>query len=145
VAPLATTTYTLEVDCIGSADPCAQSSDEMTVVVLADPVPAAVGASLRLAKSLPEGIDFTWTDLTGPVSDYEIVAHPWTLGLPTPVAMDGASVKRRAAGGAPPVSDPTGLLDPPSDLVSWKVRGTSPCSFSPGPTCNGFPVQLACP
>jgi hypothetical protein len=110
----------------------------MSVTVLADPLPVAVGNSLRAVKEGSTDIRFTWLDLTAtPTGGYELVILPSTAGPPTPANMDGADVVHNEV--IPPGDQfqiHVGGLQLAPALNFYKIRAVSACSHSRGPTGN---------
>lgn len=149
--PAGDTTYRVTaVDAAGCV-----SSSSVTVQVLPDPVPGPLGNYLRARK---EGRDvaFNLRELTTLVGSYELVCHEPTGPTPcatsrptdpTPVRIDGAITLTSTPPGSPAwtLRHVDGIETCPK-LLFYKVRATSPCTGTRGPTCDGFPMQLLpCP
>lgn len=141
VAPVVSTLYTLEVRCEGGA-PCGPSTatDTTLVSLEPDPLPGALGPTLRAAKSGADDLELTWTDLVEPVTAYEILSLDCDSDLdgscdtdPTRATLAGSpSTAARSAPGTELHVETSGLRRP-SWLVFYKVRALSPCSETPGP------------
>lgn len=147
--PEVDTTYTLAaLDVRGCV-----SADTVRVTVTPDPLPPALGASVRVTKSGNDAI-IAWEDLTEPWRSYETVvlecsSRDWRVACPGspphPVNIQAAPLAAPAV--APGVERliHAGALDR-GDLLFYKVRATSLCAGRPGPTCNPWPRQVpACP
>lgn len=126
----------------------------LRVTTIPDPIPPPVDASLRVTKS---GLDvrLAWQDIPAiAASGYESVflecplrAYRSSCGgrVPDPVTIQAAPVVGPPVAVGAQADVHPGALDL-GDLIFYKVRALSPCSGSPGPTCNGFPRQLPpCP
>ena len=118
-----------------ASNPGTVLQDQMSVTVLADPLPVAVGNSLRAVKEGSTDIRFTWLDLTMPTGGYELVILPSPAGPPTPANMDSAPVVH---GEVIPPGDQfqihVGGLALAPDLNFYKVRAISACTHARGPT-----------
>lgn len=155
--PAGASTFTLEIACFDDPACTAASTAEVAVSALPDPLPPPLGATLRVAKAETRDVRVTWSDLSGGpdlVSAYEALALDRDVdGAPEPARMDAATglgqvpagTERLEHAGALEMPCPLGAGMSPCRLLFYKVRATSPCSASPGPTCNGFPGQEPCP
>jgi len=116
---------------------CVSTADETVVTVDPDPLPGAVGYTLRASKINDDDILFSWVDRQPPVGGYELVVHPIDQGAPTPAAMDAAEVVhgRLVPQGLQSMVHQGGQGLPPY-LSFYKVRAVSYCSQAPGPTKN---------
>lgn len=132
---------------------CASTSS-VQVTVTPDPLPRAVGDTLRVTRSGALDTDVTWQDVPDPARDYEVVvldcaSRDWRNGCagrsPDPTTMQNAPLA------GPPVAVGTQALVHAGavsrgDLLFYLVRATSPCAGLDGPTCNPWPMQLPpCP
>jgi hypothetical protein len=134
------------------------ATDDLVVTTLPDPLPLALGASVRVRKlgaPAPADVEISWTDLAGAnVAGYEVVFLDcagrlfrtecgWRL--PDPPTIQASPLV------APQVPPGTQLIVHAGafdlgDLIFYKVRATSPCANRPGPTCNPWPHQIPpCP
>jgi len=153
--PPGSSTYTLEVACFGDPNCAASSSASFHLTPLQDLIPPPLGAALRVAKSIPRDVRLSWQDLIPAelAHSYQvIVLDNDVVSPPTPSQMDGANVISEATPQVEFLLHEGALLSPcpaagmsPCKLLFYNVRATSPCSATPGPTCDGFPAQVPCP
>jgi hypothetical protein len=114
----------------GVGDACDNCPDRINPWQEPDDIPAAVGSSLRAHKTEhSHGVRFTWSDLE-PLTfqDYELlVLTGEELRSGTSfAAAEVVGVTLSGPGGA-------GHAARPDPLLCYKVRGTSPCTRTPGP------------
>ena len=119
VVPTGTSTYTLELHC----DTCSACVDaaSITVTVMPDPIPPDQGNILRAVKQSTDVV----LDFAG------AAAIRWRLYRDGSKPFLGASALT-------PDTTTTKLIDvgavtPPPALWFYRVKGLSPCSFTPGP------------
>lgn len=143
VSPAVTTTYSVEAQ---TDKGCAAVAD-LEVRVLPNPIPPPLGATLRVARADPD-IAIEFARIPPPTGDYQLLAlRPGPCPsppspLPAPLVFRSAEIL--ATGVQPPLLHAGGIGSCP-DLVFYKVRGTSPCTATPGDLCDGFPAQVPCP
>jgi len=109
-----------------------------------DPAPAPVGNVLRVSR-VDDDLWFEWADVSD-VGGFDLLEFDGADGDPAPEELDAARVLVRTAPGETAWVDPGGALRAPARAYH-QVRALSPCPLSlrPGPTCDGFPAQVACP
>lgn len=149
VSPEVPTTYTLAAfDIRGCV-----AIDSIDVAVVPDPLPPALGDSVR-AQRQGNDVIIGWDDLLDPWPAYEVVmlecpSRRWRVTCPLRPP-DPANIQAAPLAG-PPV--PQGVFQlvhanalDRGDLLFYKVRATSVCARRPGPTCNPWPQQVPpCP
>jgi hypothetical protein len=149
VTPSQDTTYSvLATDIRGCT-----STASVTIRTVADPIPPALGKTVRVSKAGGPDLRIRWQDLVGfDVSGYETVVlecssrDHWTacpLLPPNPTNVDRAPVVGFVAPGVQEIIH-RGAFDL-GDLLCYRVRALSPCGRR-GPTCNPWPMQVPpCP
>lgn len=148
-------TYTLEARCFGDPECPGVSTDSFVASPLPDDIPPPVGNSLKVTR-VDRDLELRWTDQNPPgtVGTYQLLVQDGSaLWPPAPAAIENAPVVgevQQEIGSV--VHD--GAIDTPCMILSnqspclllcYQVRATSPCSTTPGTTCDGFPMQVPCP
>lgn len=138
VASVIGVTYTVTV----TDDLGCPATASVTLQAAPDDPPSSVGPSLRLDRR-GDDVRYTWTDAPEPATSFQGVA----LDCPSPPGGTCATDPTAAALAAQPtffdvppgtqVFDEIGAVPDLQASASWlvfiKVRGTSPCSATPGP------------
>lgn len=143
VSPQADTVYTVDV-VNGKGCP---GQGQVEVRVLPDPIPLALGNVLRVRRR-DQDVFFDFTQLPGTYGPYEL-ASVLPASCPSPPSPSPTPFVFTTVpvldSGQPPLVHTGGIAACPY-LLYYKVRGTSSCSGTPGPYCDGFPAQvLPCP
>ena len=127
---------------------------DLRVIRADDPVPDAVGASLRVARPGSD-VEVTWDRIGTDIGGYELVASTCPLRSscvdhPDPARLDGMAALASTPLDVLRVTLAGQALPGMPGLEFYKVRAVSPCFLAPGRTCDsgcGGPGQCldACP
>jgi hypothetical protein len=115
----------------------------VTVAAYPDGVPPALGNVLRLDR-MGSRLHLAWTPAPVDVGGYDLLRLDGDAARPEPAGMDAAPVVQTAAATATQAILVGGCAGTPL-LAFFQLRAKSPCSLTPGPTCDGFPGQVPCP
>jgi hypothetical protein len=115
-----------------------EATVRLSVVVPPDDVPAALGFGLRVGRSADD-VTLRWDPAATSVGSYEVVstACPSRVACatrPTRTVLDAAAPI--AMGVAEAATLPGAAAPGQPHLAFYKVRATSPCALTPGPTCD---------
>lgn len=120
VRPLVDTIYRLEVRCGDCAGPCF-GSGTVSVTTRPDPIPPDQGNVIRAVR---RGQDAALTFVGAPATWWRMYRDESKLALGTTALAPDVAVTS---------FDDPGAVPPPPELLFYRVKGLSPCSFTPGP------------